>query len=78
MQPNPVRPPPTQLTLPFGMIPLTAPPHQTEPPRAEQAAVEDLCTPEQTWRTLNAPERDRLRRVWVRVLKEVVDDAQKR
>jgi len=76
MQPKPVPPPPSQPTLPFEMLLRTGPPQQTEP-RTEKA-VEDLCSPEETWRTLDAWGRDQLRGTWIRVLKGVVDDAQKR
>lgn len=74
MQQKPVPLPPMQPTLPFGIPRRTGPPQQTEPRTAE--AVEDLCSPEETWRTLNTQGREQLCGAWVRVLKEVVDDAQ--
>jgi hypothetical protein len=44
-----------------------------------EKAVVGRCAPEEAWQTLGQPGRDRLRRTWLRVLKEeVVDDAQDR
>ncbi len=74
MQPKPASPPPKQLTLPFEIPRRTGPLQETEP-QTEQA-VADHRSPEETWQTLDPPGRDRLRRTWIRVLKEVVDDAQ--
>jgi hypothetical protein len=36
------------------------------------------CAPEEAWETLEPAGRDRLRKAWLRVLKEMVGDAQDR
>jgi hypothetical protein len=74
MQPKPVPLPPKQLTLPFEIPRRAGPPQETAPPEAEEGVM-GRCAPEETWQTLDAPRWDRLRRTWLRVLKEVVDDA---
>jgi hypothetical protein len=74
MQPKPVPLPPKQLTLPFEIPRRAGPPQETAPPEVEEGVM-GRCAPEQTWQTLDAPRWDRLRRTWLRVLKEVVDDA---
>lgn len=72
MQPKPA-PPSMQLTLPFEI------PRRADPPQEEmEETVVGRCVPEEAWRTLDAPGRDRLHRTWLRVLKEVADDAQNR
>ena len=69
MQPKP--PPPTmQLTLPFE-----TPRRAGDPPQGIEEAVVGRCAPEEAWQTLGPPGQDQLRRTWLRVLKEVVDDA---
>jgi hypothetical protein len=70
MQPKPVPSLPKQLTLPLEKTPL-----RTDPPQGTEQAVVGRCTPEETWETLSPPGRDQLCRTWLRVLKEVVDDA---
>jgi hypothetical protein len=75
MQPKPVPLPPKQPTLPFEIPRRAGPPQETAPPEVEEGLM-DRCAPEETWQTLDAPRWDRLlRRTWLRVLEEVVDDA---
>jgi hypothetical protein len=69
MQPKSV-PPPSQPTLPLK-IPQRAGPR----PETEEVLV-DRCSPEEAWERLGSAGRDRLRKAWTRVLKEVMDDAQ--
>lgn len=73
MQPKPAPSSPKQLTLPFENPRRAELPLETDPQTEE--AVVGRCAPEETWKTLGPPGRDRLRRTWLRVLKEVVDDA---
>ena len=68
MQPKPA-PPMMQPTLPFEI------PRRVDPPQEMEEAIAGRCFPEEAWRTLDVPGRDRLRRTWTCVLKEVVDDA---
>jgi hypothetical protein len=66
-----------QLTPPLEILkPGVDPPQE----KMEEEALVGRCAPQEAWRTLDAPRRDRLhRRTWLRVLKEVVaDDAQNR
>jgi hypothetical protein len=65
-------PPPSQPALP-----LEIPQRAGLRPETEEVVV-DRCTPEQAWETLSPPGRVRLLETWLRVLKEVVDDAQDR
>lgn len=76
MQPKTVPLLPKQLTLPFEIPRRTGPPQGTEPEAEE--AVAGRCAPEETWETLDPPGQDQLRRTWLRVLKEIMDDAQDR
>jgi hypothetical protein len=69
MQPKPA-PPTMQLTLPLEI------PQRADPPQEMEGALVGHCTPEEAWQTLDAPGWDRLHRTWLRVLKEVADDAQ--
>ena len=69
MQPKPA-PPTMQLTLPLKI------PRRADPPQEMEEAVVGRCAPEEAWRTLDAPRRDRLHRTWLRVLKEAADDAE--
>jgi hypothetical protein len=43
-----------------------------------EEAVAGRCAPKEAWETLGPPGRDRLRKAWLRVLKEVVGDARDR
>ncbi len=72
MQPKPVPSPPKQLSLPFEI------PRRPDPPQQMEEAIVGRRAPEKTWQTLDATEQEQLRRTWLRVLKEVVDDAQDR
>ncbi|MDP9478103.1 MAG: hypothetical protein M3R38_20890 [Actinomycetota bacterium] len=72
MQPKPLPPPSGQPALP-----LEIPPRSSPPPEAEEV-VGDHCAPEEAWNTLEPAGRDRLRKAWLRVLKEVVGDARDR
>ncbi|MDQ5830193.1 MAG: hypothetical protein M3324_10120 [Actinomycetota bacterium] len=69
MQPRPVSPP-GQLTLPIEVTQRSSP-----TPEMEEAVV-GRRAPREVWETVSPPERDRLRETWLRVLKEVVGDAQ--
>lgn len=73
MQPKPA-PPTMQLTLPFEI-----PRRAGHPPQEEmEEALVGRCAPEETWQMLGPSGRDRLRRTWICVLKEVANDAQER
>jgi hypothetical protein len=72
MQPKPVPPPPKQLILPLEI------PRQADLPQGREEAVVGRCAPQETWQTLGPPVQDQLRGTWIRVLKEVVDDAKNR
>jgi hypothetical protein len=72
MQPRPVSPPPGQLTLPIEITQRSSPTPQT------QEAVTGCRAPGEVWETLSPPGRGHLRETWLRVLKEVVGDAQDR
>jgi len=75
MQPKPASLPPRQLPLPLEMDLRTNPsPPPTRAESAEEERTESRCVPRKTWRTLSPTGRERLRRTWLRVLKEVVDD----
>lgn len=71
MQQKSTPPRPKQPTLPFEI------PRKTEP-RTEQTTAADRCSPEETWQKLDTQGREQLSQTWVRVLKEVVGDAQDR
>lgn len=68
MQPKPA-PPPKQPALPFEI------PRRAGPPQGAEEAVVGRCPPKEAWATLEPAGRDRLRKAWLRVLKEVVGDA---
>jgi hypothetical protein len=70
MQPKPLPPPPGQPALPLEISPRAGP-----RPEMEEVVV-GHCAPEEAWETLGPSGRDRLRKAWLRVLKEVVGDAQ--
>jgi hypothetical protein len=72
MQPKSVLPPPGQPALPLE-VPRRAGPR----PETEEGVV-GRCAPEEAWETLGSAGRDRLRKAWMCVLKEVMDDAQDR
>lgn len=74
MQQKPTPPPPNQPTLPL-QIPQRAGAARETGLLTEQT-VADHCSPEETWQMLDTQGRDRLCETWVRVLKEVVSDAQ--
>jgi hypothetical protein len=69
MQPKPLLPPSGQPALPLEIPPRAGPPPQTE------EVLVGHCAPEEAWETLGTPGRDRLRKAWLRVLKEMVGDA---
>lgn len=69
MQPKPLPPPPGQLTLPLEI------PRKAGPPPGTEEAIPGRCAPEEAWETLEPAGRDRLRKAWTCVLKEVVGDA---
>jgi hypothetical protein len=73
MQPKPLPPPPGQLALPLE-IPRRAGPR----PETEEEVVVGHCAPGEAWETLEPAGRDRLRKTWLRVLKEMVGDARDR
>ena len=70
MQPKPLPPPPVQPALPIEI-----PQRRADPPPETEEVVLGHCAPEEAWETLEPAERDRLRKTWLRVLKEVVGDA---
>ena len=70
MQPRPVSPPPGQLTLPIEETQRSSPTSEME------EAVAGHRAPGEVWETVSPPGRGRLRETWLRVLKEVVGDAQ--
>lgn len=55
-------------------LPLEIPPRAGPPPETEEVVV-GHCAPEEAWETLEPVGQDRLRKAWLRVLKEVVGDA---
>jgi hypothetical protein len=69
MQPRPPSPP-RQLALPIEVTQRSSPTPQTE------EAVAGRRAPREVWETVSPPGRGRLRETWLRVLKEVVGDAQ--
>jgi len=72
MQPKPLPPPPDQPTLPMEI------PRRAGPPPGTGEAALGRCAPEEAWEMLEPAGRDRLRKAWLRVLKEVVGDARDR
>ena len=72
MQPRPVSPPPGELTLPIEVTQRSSPTPETE------EAVAGRRAPGEVWETVSPSGRGRLRESWLRVLKEVVGDAQDR
>jgi hypothetical protein len=69
MRPKPVPSSPKQPALPFGI------PWRAGTRRGAEEAVVGRCAPEEAWETLGPPGRGRLARMWLRVLKEAVNDA---
>ena len=69
MQPIPLPPPPGQPALPLEIPPPAGPSQETE------EVLVGHCAPQEAWKTLEPARRDRLRKAWLRVLKEVVGDA---
>jgi hypothetical protein len=72
MQPKPLPPPPVQPASPFEIS------TRAGPRPGMEEAVAGRCAPKEAWETLGPPGRDRLRKAWLRVLKEVVGDARDR
>jgi hypothetical protein len=72
MQPKPLRPPPGQLAPPLEI------PRRASPRPQTKEVVVGQCAPEEAWETLGPTGRDRLRKAWLRVLKEAVGDARDR
>jgi hypothetical protein len=70
MQPRSTLPPPSQPTLPLRI------PRRAGPQSETEEVLVDRCAPEEAWERLGPVGRDRLRKAWTRVLKEVMDDAQ--
>ncbi len=75
MQPKPLPPLSEQPALPLEIPPRAGPRPQTE---EVVVVVVGHCAPEEAWGTLGPAGRDRVRKAWLRVLKEVVGDAQGR
>jgi hypothetical protein len=69
MQPRPVSPP-GQLTLPIEITQRSSQTLETE------EAVAGRRAPREVWKTVSPPGRGRVRKTWLRVLKEMVGDAQ--
>jgi hypothetical protein len=72
MQPKSLPPPPDQPTLPREIS------RRAGPPPGTGEAIQGRCAPEEAWETLESAGRDRLRKAWLRVLKEVLGDAPER
>jgi hypothetical protein len=72
MQPKPLPPPPVQPALPLEI------PRRAGPRPEMKEVVVGHCAPEEAWEMLEPAGRDRLRKAWLRVLKEMVGDAQDR
>ena len=72
MQPKPLPPPPGQSAPPFEV------PRRAGPRMGPKEVVAGRCAPQEAWDTLEPAGRERLRKAWLRVLKEVVGDARDR
>ena len=77
MQPRSASLPPRQLPLPLEIEAQQTNLSLPSQPKlmVETERPEGHCVPRKAWRTLSLPGQQRLRRTWIRVLKEVVDDA---
>jgi hypothetical protein len=69
MQPKSALSPPGQPALPLEI------PRRAGPWPETEDVVMDRCAPEEAWERLGSAGQDRLRRTWLRVLKEAMDDA---